>query len=45
MVRAGFSSLPLERLGEPPTPELAATLRERAALTRFIVDLRLALPE
>ena len=44
VVRAGFTSLPFERLGEPPTPELAAIFRERAALTRFIVDLGLALP-
>jgi hypothetical protein len=43
VVRAGFSSLPLERLGEPVTPALAATFRERAALTRFVVDLGLAL--
>jgi hypothetical protein len=43
-VRAGFTSLPFERLGEPPTPELAATFAERAALTRFIVDLGLSLP-
>jgi len=33
VVRAGFSSLPLERLGEPVTP----------ALTRFVADLGLAL--
>jgi hypothetical protein len=44
VVRAGFTSLPFERLGEPPTPELAATFAERAALTRFIVDLGLSLP-
>jgi hypothetical protein len=43
-VRAGLTSLPFERLGEPPTPELAATFRERAALTGFIVDLGLSLP-
>jgi len=44
VVRAGFTSLPLERLGEPVTPALAATFRERAALTRVIADLGLALP-
>jgi hypothetical protein len=44
VVRAGFTSLPFERLGEPPTPALAATFRERAALTRVIADLGLALP-
>ena len=43
-VRAGFTSLPFERLAEPPTPALAATFRERAALTRVIADLALALP-
>ncbi len=41
VVRAGFTSLPLERLAEPATPELAAVFRERAALTRFIADLAL----
>jgi hypothetical protein len=44
VVRAGFTSLPFERLGEPVTPALAATFRERAALTRVIADLGLALP-
>jgi hypothetical protein len=44
VVRAGFSALPFERLAEPPTPALAATFRERAALTRVIADLGLALP-
>jgi hypothetical protein len=45
VVRAGFTSLPFERLGEPATPALAATFRERAALTRFIVDRGLSLPD
>jgi hypothetical protein len=44
VVRAGFTSLPFERLDEPATPALAATFRERAALTRFIADLGLSLP-
>ena len=44
VVRAGFTSLPFERLAERPTPALAATFRERAALTRAIADLALALP-
>ena len=43
-VRAGFTSLPFERLAEPPTPALAATFGERAALTRVVADLALALP-
>jgi hypothetical protein len=42
-VRAAFTALPLEALGQPATPELAATFRERALLTRFIADLGLAL--
>jgi hypothetical protein len=44
VVRAGFTSLPFERLGEPVTPALAAVFGERAALTRVIADLGLALP-
>ena len=43
VVRAGFTSLPFERLGEPVTPALAATFGERAALTRFVADLGLEL--
>jgi hypothetical protein len=43
VARSGFTSLPFERLGEPATPALAATFRERALLTRFIVDAGLAL--
>lgn len=39
LVRSGLSSLPFELLGNEPTPEVAATFRERAALTRFILDL------
>jgi hypothetical protein len=43
VVRAGFTSIPFETLGAPPTPERVAMFRERAALTRFIVDLGLQL--
>jgi hypothetical protein len=43
-VRAGFTSLPFERMAEPPTPAQAASFRERAVLTRVIADLALALP-
>ena len=39
LVRAGFTSIPFEALGSPPTPELAASFRDRAAMTRFILDL------
>lgn len=38
LARAGFTSIPFELLGAPPTGELAALFQERAALTRFIVD-------
>jgi hypothetical protein len=38
VVRAGFTSLPFELLGAPASADLAATFKERAALTRFIVD-------
>jgi hypothetical protein len=44
LVRAGFTSLPFELLTdarESVDDELAATFGERAALTRFIVDLGL----
>jgi hypothetical protein len=47
-LRAGFTSLPIELLSAPaegglPDGELMATFRERAALTRFIVDRGLSL--
>lgn len=43
VARAGFTSLPFEHLGAPPTEPLATLFRRRAALTRFIVDLGLDL--
>jgi hypothetical protein len=43
VARAGLTSLPYELLGTPPTDELAAMFRQRAALTRFLADLGLAL--
>jgi hypothetical protein len=39
LIRSGLSSLPYELLGAEPSPALAVTFQERAALTRFIVDL------
>jgi hypothetical protein len=43
VARAGFTSLPYELLGPlvdgAATPELEAMVRERLALTRFIIDL------
>jgi hypothetical protein len=38
VVRAGFTSLPYALLAAPASPDLTATFRQRAALTRFIVD-------
>jgi hypothetical protein len=39
LIRSGLSSLPYEHLGAEPSPELVVRFQERAALTRFIVDL------
>jgi hypothetical protein len=39
MLRSGFTSLPFEALGGPTTGELYELARDRAALTRFIIDL------
>jgi hypothetical protein len=41
MLRSGFTSLPLEALDGPATDDLYGMVRERAALTRYIVDLTL----
>lgn len=43
VVRAGLTSLPMELLDAPSSAQLTETFRERAALTRFIADLGLAL--
>jgi hypothetical protein len=39
MLRSGFTSLPFEALDGPVTEDLYRLARERAALTRYIVDL------
>ncbi len=39
VVRSAFTALPLERLGEPLTDELAELVQQRLALTRYLVDL------
>jgi hypothetical protein len=41
-VRSAFTALPLERLGEPVTDELAAFVAQRLELTRYLVELGLA---
>ena len=41
-VRSAFTALPIERLGEPITDELAERFRQRLALTRYLVDAGLA---
>jgi hypothetical protein len=43
-LRSTFTALPLHRLAEPLTDELAAHLEHRIALTRYLVDLGLTLP-
>ncbi len=43
VVRSAFQSLPLERLDEPVTPELAAFAARRVELTRYLVDLGMAI--
>ena len=39
VVRSVFTALPLQRLGEPLTDELAELVQQRLALTRYLVDL------
>jgi hypothetical protein len=43
VVRAGLTALPYELLGASPSAELQLLFRQRAALTRFLVDLGLEL--
>jgi hypothetical protein len=43
LLRSTFTALPLQRLAEPLTDELAAHIEQRVALTRYLVDLGLAL--
>lgn len=44
VMRSAFTSLPVERLGEPITDELVELIATRVRLTRYLVDLGLALP-
>lgn len=44
VIRSAFTALPLDRLGEPPSDRLASLVEARLALTRYLVDLGLALP-
>ena len=39
LLRSAFLSLPVGRLGEPVTPQLAELFRQRLELTRFLVQL------
>jgi len=43
VVRSAYQSLPFERLDEPLTPELIEYTARRIALTRYLVDLGLAI--
>lgn len=45
VVRSALTALPLDRLAEPMTAELAELVAARLRLTRYLVDLGLALPE
>ena len=40
-IRSAFTALPLERVGEPITDDLAALFADRIELTRYLVDLGL----
>ncbi|MFB4275182.1 MULTISPECIES: hypothetical protein [unclassified Nonomuraea] len=42
VLRSAFTAIPVERLGEPVTPELAELFRKRVGLARFLADLGLA---
>ncbi|WP_328331781.1 aminoglycoside phosphotransferase family protein [Kribbella sp. NBC_00382] len=44
LFRSAFTALPLARLQEPLTDELAETFRSRFAMTRHLVDQALAMP-
>jgi hypothetical protein len=39
LLRSAFTALPLDRLGEPPSAELAALVEARAALTAYLCAL------
>jgi hypothetical protein len=43
LIRSAFTCLPIDRLGEPITDELAATFKTRTDLTRYVVDRCLTL--
>jgi hypothetical protein len=45
VIRSGFTSLPWDELNDPVTVELDSRVGSRAALTRYLVDVGLALPE
>jgi Phosphotransferase enzyme family len=44
VIRSAFTGLPLERLAGPPSDGLERLLADRARLTRYLVDLGLAIP-
>lgn len=44
ILRSAFTALPLERLHEPVSAELAGLFARRTRLTRYLVDLGLDLP-
>lgn len=44
VIRSAFTALPIDRIAEPPTEDLADHVAERLALTRYLVDLGLRMP-
>jgi hypothetical protein len=44
VIRSAFTALPLDRLGEAPSDELASLVAKRLELTRYLVDLGLRIP-
>ncbi len=45
VVRSAFSALPLHQLTDPPAHDNAAVVASRLRLTRYLLDLGLALPQ
>lgn len=41
VIRSGFTSLSLDQMMQPPAPGLSAEVAQRAALTRYVLDVGL----
>jgi Phosphotransferase enzyme family len=44
VLRSAFTALPLEQLDAPPNTDLERLIEQRARLTRYLIDLGLAIP-